>query len=296
MNINHLRFVRAVSEKVSFSAAAKVCNVTQPTLSNGISKLEEELGEKIFERSTRSVKLTPFGHKIIPSINSILDLEDSIYLTSKEFNAPKTNVVKIGLSPLLNTKFVSMLTKTFTQMNKNQKIILIEQDLDSLESKFNNHELDIIFIPKIKKVKTANSLHLYNEELVYLESNSDQSSNIKISQIKDKVFLMVPDTCGLSSIVRGLFGSNKKHLNEYEGKAMSYEVLAEWALCGLGSAILPLSKVPSGTHVQKLISNKSEVTELSFMARWKPQDLTKLRPLISHFKQNSKDIYKGLSQ
>ena len=135
MNINHLNYVKAVSEEKSFSAAAKICNVTQPTLSNGISRLEEELGRKIFERSTRAVKLTLFGTKILSSIKSILELEDSIYLLSEELKDPRTQMVKIGLSPLLNTKFISLLTKTFTENNKDKKILLMEQNLDVLEEK-----------------------------------------------------------------------------------------------------------------------------------------------------------------
>ena len=294
MNISHLRFVKAVSEENTFSAAAKSCKVTQPTLSNGISKLEEELGNKVFERSTRTVRLTPFGEKILPSIRSILELEESIYLFSREFEDPKTNMMRIGLSPLLNTKFISMLTKTFTENNKNQKILLIEQNLESLENKFQNGELDIIFIPHVGKTKVKNSIHLYDEELVYLDSGLDKNKTVEISDIKDKTFLMVPDTCGLSYVVRNLVGSRKKKIREYEGLAMSYQVLAEWASNGLGSAILPISKVPHGVHSSKINSKKNDAS-IGFIAKWKSQDLSRLRSLIQHFKQNSNKIYNGLN-
>ncbi len=293
MNINHLNYIKAVSELGSFSAAAKVCNVTQPTLSNGISKLEEVFGRKIFERSTRSVKLTPFGKKILSSVKSILELEESIYLVSKEFKDPRTQIVKIGLSPLLNSKFISLLTKTFTENNKNKKVVLIEQDLESLEEKFLSGDLDIILVPKINKVKTRNSMHLYKEELVYLESGLNENQTIKISEVRHKTFLMVPDTCGLSYVVRSLLGSTKKKINEYDGLATSYQVLAEWASNGLGSAILPVSKIPYGVNSSK-ITHANKVAEIDFIARWKSEDLLRLRPLIQHFRKNSNNIYKGL--
>ena len=145
MNINHLKYIKAVSELNNFSAAAVACNVTQSTLSNGVSRLEEELGRKIFERSTRSVKLTPFGSRILSSMKSMLDLEEAIYLVAKEFKEPKTQIIKIGVSPLLNSKFTTLLTKTFTENNKDQKIILVEQNLNVLEKDFSNSDLDIIF-------------------------------------------------------------------------------------------------------------------------------------------------------
>ena len=294
MNINHLKYIKSVSELNNFSAAAVECNVTQSTLSNGVSRLEEELGRKIFERNTRSVKLTPFGNKILPSIKSMLVLEEAIYLISKEFKEQKIQIIKIGISPLLNSKFTSLLTKTFTENNKDQKILLIEQNLNVLEKGFSNSDLDIIFVPQVNKPKTRNSMHLYKEELVYLESGLNKGQSVNISDIKNKTFLMVPDTCGLSYAVRNLLGSTKKKIKEYEGLAMSYPVLAEWASNGLGSAILPVSKVPHGIHASKIIGSKKN-TEINFIAMWKSGDLSRLRPIVQHFKKNSSRIYEGLS-
>ncbi len=293
MNIKHLNFVKAVSEKKSFSAAAKLCNVTQPTLSNGVSKLEEDLGERIFERSTRSVELTLFGEKILPSVKAILDLEDSIYLSSKEFTNPKTHLFKIGFSPLLNSKFISMLTKTYTENSNNQKVLLIEQNVENLETKFNDGELDIIFVPHIGTKKVKNSIPLYHEELVYIENGLTKNQRVSLSDIRDKTFLMVPDTCGLSYVVRNLVSSTQKSIKEYEGLAMSYQVLAEWASSGLGSTILPISKIPHDINFSKINVKKKDAS-IGFIARWKSQDLSRLRPLIHHFKENSVNIYEGL--
>ena len=105
---------------------------------------------------------------------------------------------------------------------------------------------------------------------------------------------MVPDTCGLSYAVRNLLGSTKKNIKEYEGLAMSYPVLAEWASNGLGSAILPVSKIPHGIHASKIISSKKN-TEINFIAMWKSGDRSKLRPIVQHFKKNSNSIYEGLN-
>ena len=93
MNFSQLKFLKATSEFKSFSKAAQFCHVTQPTLSNGVSKLEEELGEKIFVRTTRTVGLTTFGEIILPTIVSLLSLEETIYLRAREFSNPETVVI-----------------------------------------------------------------------------------------------------------------------------------------------------------------------------------------------------------
>lgn len=72
MNLNQLRYAKTVADTGSFTLAAEQCYVTQPTLSNGIAQLEQELGDKIFKRTTRTVSLTPFGEHIMPYIESTL--------------------------------------------------------------------------------------------------------------------------------------------------------------------------------------------------------------------------------
>ena len=60
-----LRYFLAVAELGSFSKAAAKVNVTQPTLSVGIAKLEEQVGARLFERTTRRVSLTPAGSRFL---------------------------------------------------------------------------------------------------------------------------------------------------------------------------------------------------------------------------------------
>ena len=72
LSLEGLRYARAVAETGSFSAAARAYGVTQPALSNGIAKLEEYLGERLFTRSPRGVAQTPFGVLILPLIERAL--------------------------------------------------------------------------------------------------------------------------------------------------------------------------------------------------------------------------------
>ena len=138
MNFSQLKFVKATSELESFSKAAQVCHVTQPTLSNGVSKLEEELGEKIFVRTTRTVGLTSFGEMLLPTIASLLNLEEMIRLNAREYSNPKTVVLKIGMSPLVSTKFVTLLTESYKAQNSKHEILLVEENLSVLNEKLKN--------------------------------------------------------------------------------------------------------------------------------------------------------------
>jgi len=295
MNLSHLKFIKATAALKSFSKAAAFCHVTQPTLSNGVSKLEEELGEKIFARTTRKVGLTRFGEVLLPTIVSILNLEEMIYLNAKEFSNPETVVLKIGLSPLVNTKFVTLLTNSYKAQNTKHEILLIEDNLIILEEKLKNHELDLILVPAVNSKPHKRSLKLYEEDLFFVDNNIGSDSKVQIKDIRNKTFVMVPNSCGLSEITRSLLRTSRGEVKEYEGKALSYQVLADWASNGLGSAILPKSKIlPHISKQQVFTANKP--SRISFHARWLSEDNKPLKNMVRHFKKNIAEIASGMAE
>lgn len=85
MNLTQLRYVKALAETCSFTLAAEQCHVTQPTLSNSIAQLEQELEERLFRRTTRTVSLTPFGQHMLPFIDKVLDAQDEFLRETKIF-------------------------------------------------------------------------------------------------------------------------------------------------------------------------------------------------------------------
>ena len=295
MNFSQLKFLKATAEFKSFSKAAQFCHVTQPTLSNGVSKLEEELGEKIFVRTTRTVGLTTFGEMLLPTIASILRLEEMIYLNAREFSNPETVVLKIGMSPLVSTKFVTLLTKSYIAQNSKHEILLIEENLRILDEKLKNHELDLILVPIVKRTSSKNTIRLYDEDLFFIDNVDSTHSKVPINDIRDKTFVMVPDSCGLSEITRSLLRTTRKEIKEYEGKALSYQVLADWASHGLGSAILPKSKILPHISKQQIIKSKKPA-KIAFEARWLSNENKPLKNVIQHFKKHIDEIIRGIAE
>ncbi len=295
MNFSHLKFVKATSEFKSFSRAAGHCHVTQPTLSNGISKLEKELGQKIFTGTTRMVELTPFGEILLPTIASILRLEEMIHFSAKEFSNPETVVMKIGMSPLINSKFVTLLTNSYKARNSKHEVLLVEENLGALDEKLKNRELDLILVPIVKKTSARNSLPLYDEDLFFIDHADSPETNVLINEIREKTFVMVPDSCGLSEITRSLLRTTRHEAKEYEGKALSYQVLADWASHGLGSAILPRSKILPHISMQRIF-NANKPAKFSFEAKWLEKENGPLNNLIQHSKSNVDDISRGLAE
>lgn len=84
MDFRQLRYFLAVSEELSFSRAAQRCFISQSAISHQITKLEQELGAPLFERSTRVVKLSPAGARLVPIAQEVLSLETKAFAVAKE--------------------------------------------------------------------------------------------------------------------------------------------------------------------------------------------------------------------
>ncbi|MCC6347808.1 MAG: LysR family transcriptional regulator, partial [Nitrospirales bacterium] len=117
MNLSQLRFTAAVAETGSFSRAADHCCVTQPTLSNAVAQLEEELGERLFVRTTRKVALTDFGRHLLPEILEVLHSHDALLRKTREFLHPERRLIRVGTSPLINPRLLGLIIDPFRRRN-----------------------------------------------------------------------------------------------------------------------------------------------------------------------------------
>src|SRR3954469_3132297 len=73
MELQQKRYVIAVAETRNFTRAAEQCLVVQSALSHQIARLERELGAKLFDRTSRRVRLTPAGEAFLPAARQALD-------------------------------------------------------------------------------------------------------------------------------------------------------------------------------------------------------------------------------
>ena len=84
MDFRQLRYFLAVSEELSFSRAAGRCFISQSAISHQVTRLEKELGTALFERSTRVVRITPAGSRLVPIAQQVLSLEAKAYAVARE--------------------------------------------------------------------------------------------------------------------------------------------------------------------------------------------------------------------
>lgn len=91
----------------------------------------------------------------------------------------------------------------------------------------------------------------------------------RIDDVARRTLLLVPDTCGLTTFTRDLLADRGLPLRAYSGEAASYRVLEDWAGMGLGSALLPHSKVTRvDSSVRPVVDARGAAITIAYEAAW----------------------------
>ena len=101
MTLTELKYIVALARERHFGRAAAACHVSQPTLSVGIKKLEDELDLKLFERSANDISVTPLGADVIRQAKIVLDQSQAIREIAKRGKDPLAGPLRLGvITPL----------------------------------------------------------------------------------------------------------------------------------------------------------------------------------------------------
>lgn len=270
MNFQQLRFVIAVSDTGSFTKAADQCCVSQPALSNAISQLEDELGGKLFKRTTRSVTQTEFGDLLIDGMRTLINARGQLFTTAADFLTRDQKTIRIGISPLISSEYVVALMARIKQVDDEFTVVLSEMNRADIQPGLESGTIDFGLGPRPVTNRDCGSSVIYSEPLLYLSDckNTDAAAPLMLSEIHGKQMLLVQDDCGLSTTVRNLFRDNQLTLNEYEGRALGYHILEKWARLGIGVTLVPASKVTDVTYARRIDDNSGSSVTLTFEASW----------------------------
>ena len=146
MTLTELRYVVAVARERHFGRAADACFVSQPTLSIGIKKLEEELGVSIFERASNEISLTHVGEQIVAQAARILEEAASIKIIAQQSGDPLGHPLRLGaiytVGPYLLPQIIPLLRKSAPAM----QLIVQESYTGDLRELLKRGKLDVIII------------------------------------------------------------------------------------------------------------------------------------------------------
>jgi len=163
MNIRDLQYVIAVAETRHFGQAAERCFVSQPTLSGQIKKLEESLGVALFERSNRSVEITPVGEAVLVHARQIMERVDAIQQLARAAQDPLAGPLRIGAIPTLSPYLISLILLPLKKRHPQMQLVLSEELTETLLERLHKHEIDAALLATPVKEADLKSLALFEE-------------------------------------------------------------------------------------------------------------------------------------
>lgn len=143
MTLTELRYVVAVARERHFGRAAESCFVSQPTLSVGVQKLEDELGVQLFERSRGEVIVTPCGEAVVARAEAVLAAIGDIRDTAAAFNDPLGGRLTLGLIYTIGPFLVPRLIGALKQRAPDLSLVVRENYTDVLARQLKSGDIDL---------------------------------------------------------------------------------------------------------------------------------------------------------
>lgn len=143
MEIHQFEYVVAIVETGNFSKAAVRCNIAQPSLSQQIIKLEQELGFALFDRLGRKVVLTDRGRDFLKHAYKILAEIQEIKINKTSFEIEKRGLIKVGFIPTIAPFVLPTVIMKFSEQFPDANLEVYEGLTDELVDKIVDASLDV---------------------------------------------------------------------------------------------------------------------------------------------------------
>jgi len=242
MTLNELKFVVAVAQERNFRRAAEKCFVTQPALSLGLKKLEEELGIAIFERSRSEVTPTEIGEQIIEQANIVLEESTRLKELAKLGTNPLQGLFKLGMihsvGPYLLPEMIPIL-----RVNVPEMPLEVEENLTAnLEVQLRNGVIDAAIIALPFDIPGIEVQTLYDEDFsVVVPANHHwaKRKQIKPGELsEEKVLLLNSGHCFSNQVTQACPELSRKG-EVLQGNSL--ETIRNMVASNLGVTVLPAS-------------------------------------------------------
>ena len=173
MTLQQLEYILAVERYRHFGRAAEACNVTQPTLSAMIGKLEEELNAKLFDRNHQPICPTPVGEQVIRQAKEVLAQADSIKDIVEEEKHSLNGTFRVGIlptiAPYLLPRFFPQLMKKYPTLD----IRVREMKTHEIKEALLQGDIDAGILANIEGLEEYSQLHLFYEKYEGYVSRED---------------------------------------------------------------------------------------------------------------------------
>lgn len=146
MEFHQLRYFVEVARQKNFSRAARACHVAQPSLSQQLKKLENELGQPLFRRGRKGAELTDFGRACLPQAHRILSAAHEMTEQAATESKELAGRVRLGAIPTVAPYLFPRLIRRVAEVCPKMRLNIIENTTSDLVKLLREGQLDVAFM------------------------------------------------------------------------------------------------------------------------------------------------------
>lgn len=206
MTLQQMEYIVAVYRLRHFAKAAEHCGVTQPTLSSMIQKLEDELGLRIFDRSSQPVSPTPAGRLVVEQAWRVLVRANKIKDIVAEAKKSTRGQFRLGILPTIAPYLLPRFFPRLLAEHPETDVRISEMKTEAVKAALARGELDAAIVADIDGLDHFEMTELYFEQFVAYVSENDvlaSTSPVRSSDLTDSfLWLLDEGHCFRDQIVR----------------------------------------------------------------------------------------------
>ena len=249
MNTKQLQYVLTLANEGSFSKAAETLNITQPSLSQYIKKIEVEIGQPLFDRTNGDVRITDAGRVYIEAGKKILDIEHQMENSFTDLAENKTGSLIIGAAPYRAASMMPIIAKQFQILHPGIHLVVREGTTAELVEGMEHGEYDLALTLMPIDKRVFNYEKVVEEELILAVPGSyplfltttvkgRKHPAVEASVLDGSRLVMLTDAQFMQKQLENLIIDYKLNVST-AAIVKSLEAQIEFVKAGVGMALMP---------------------------------------------------------
>lgn len=247
-SLKNLFYLVNLHHEQNFNRAAKICHVSQSTLSSGIQNLEEQLGHQLIERDHKSFIFTAIGEEVVQRSRKLLtDVDDLVELV-KHQGEPMTGDIRLGCIPTIAPFLLSRVVKHCQKSYPDLTLFLKEDTTERLIDALGKGELDLLLLALPVDTSGYHSMKVGIDPfklVVHEELVDELHEPLDFKTFPDEsIFLLQAEHCITGHAITACQLSDSAKVNPFA--ATSLHTLVQMVNSKLGTTFLPQMAIDAG--------------------------------------------------
>lgn len=244
VSLTELRYAVAAADHLHFGRAARACHVTQPTLSAQIQKLERTLGVQIFERTSKSVRLTSIGRIVVEEARGVLAATQRLTELATSERDPLSGPLALGVIPTLAPYLLPWLVPPLVAAFPRLELAFREQKTSDCLDDLAHHRLDAAILALPVSGTGLVAQPLFAEPFWFLVPKQHPLSRRKRVSLPDlageRVLLLEEGHCLRDQALEICDRARvQREPTKSDFRATSLETLRHMVAAGMGTTLIP---------------------------------------------------------